>query len=133
MMNEKGVSLIELVLVVIAVAVLAILVASLPASITSIRNSGNTSLAKEIASKELDLLRKTQYDSLPNGNNSFSDSKLSGLLSGAASYEIADCPVSVCTSGELAKQVKVTVGWSESGKTKTVELTTLVSKGGLGQ
>lgn len=130
---EKGISLIELILVLVAIAVLAILVTSLPASIQSIRNSGNTSQAREIASKQLDYLRKQPYSNLINGINSFSDINLSKLPSPTAEYNIENCPAEVCTQGELAKQIKVTINWIEGGNVKKLELSTLVTEGGLGQ
>lgn len=132
-MKEKGISLIELILVVIAVAILAILVSSLPGAITSIRKSGNSSTAREIASKQLDTLRKQPYTNLSNGTNNFTDSSLLDLPSPTATYEIENCPPEICTHGEEAKMVKVKINWVESGDTKTIELTTLLSEGGLGQ
>lgn len=131
--NEHGISLIELILVVVAVGVLALLVSSLPSSIQSIRNSGNTSLAREIASKELDFLRKQPYSNLSNGTNNFTDNSLSKLTFPTAEYQIEDCPLEVCALGEEAKTVNVKVSWLESGITKSLELGTLVAKGGLGQ
>jgi type II secretory pathway pseudopilin PulG len=131
--NQRGISLIELILVVVAVGVLAVLIASLPASIQSIRNSGNTSLAKEIANKEIDLLRKQPYSGLSNGMNTFTDASLFKLPSPAAQYEVSDCPIEVCASGEVAKKIKVTVFWQEAGVVKKVELSTLMTERGLGQ
>lgn len=131
--NEQGISLIELVLVVVAAGVLALLVASLPASIQSIRNSGNTSLAREIASKELDYFRKQPYANLSNGINSFTDTSLSKLPSPTAQYTIADCPTEICALEEETKKVKVNISWKENNIVKTLELSTLVANGGLGQ
>jgi prepilin-type N-terminal cleavage/methylation domain-containing protein len=133
MKSEKGVSLIELILVIVAVAVLAVLIAALPQSISSIRYSNNESLARQIASKELDFLQKQPYGNLSNGVNDFSDSSLSKLPSGAGNFEIDDCPAEICTNGEDIKKIKVSVNWMESGKTKNVDLFTMVSEGGLGQ
>lgn len=130
---EKGISLVELILVVVALGVLALLVAALPSSIQSIRNSGNTSQAREVASKQLDYLRKQTYANLSNGMNSFTDEDLLKLPSPTATYDIEDCPLEICTSGEIAKIIKVNVTWIESGNEKKLELQTLVSEGGLAQ
>lgn len=130
---ERGISLIELILVIVAVIVLAFIVSSLPSSIQSIRNSGNTSLAREIASKQLDFFRKQPYSNLSNGTNSFTDASLSKLPFPAAEYEIDDCPTTICTAGEEAKQIKIKITWKESGITKNIELETLIADGGLGQ
>lgn len=133
MKKEQGISLIELVLVIAAVGVLALLISSLPSSIQSIRNSGNTSLAREIASKQLDSFRKQTYANLANGINSFTDVSLSKLPTPTAQYDIEDCPLEICASGEEAKTIKVTISWYETGKLKSVQLSTLVTEGGLGQ
>lgn len=132
-MKNKGVSLIELILVVIAVAILALLISSLPGAIASIRKSGNTSTAREIVSKQIDTLRKQPYANLSNGTNNFTDTALLNLPFSTATYEIEDCPLEICSLGEEAKTVKVKVNWIESGDTKTVELSTLLIEGGLGQ
>lgn len=133
MKSEKGVSLVEIILVVIAVAILALLVSALPQSISSIRKSGNISLAREIASKQLELLRKQPYSNLPNGVNNFTDISLSKLPNPTASFEIDDCPENICTLEENAKIVKISVNWMESGRTQNAELVTIISEGGLGQ
>jgi type II secretory pathway pseudopilin PulG len=133
MKQERGISLIELILVVVAVGILALLVSSLPSSIQSIRHSGNTSLAREIASKQLDYFKKQPYANLSNGTSTFSDTGLSKLPSPTAEYEIDDCPVDICTSGEEAKKIKVIITWQEQGDTKNIELSTLIAEGGLGQ
>ncbi len=125
--------MIELLLVVVAVAILALIITSLPWAIQSIRKSGNVSIAREIASKELDTFRKQPYANLSNGTNSFADPSLLNLPSPTATYEIEDCPLEICSLSETAKTVKVKVSWMESGNTRTVELSTIVSEGGLGK
>jgi len=65
--------------------------------------------------------------------SNFTDSGLLNLPSPTATYEIADCPLEVCALGEEAKAVKVKIDWVESGNTKTVELSTILAEGGLGQ
>lgn len=131
--DEQGISLIELILVVVVIGVLALLIMSLPSSIQSIRNSGNISLAREIASKQLDSLRKDSYLDLSNGVNNFNDVSLSKLPSPTAEYDIKDCPLEICSLGETAKEVKINISWIESGVTKNLELETIITEGGLGQ
>lgn len=130
---ELGVSLIELVLVLATVAFLALLVNSLPSAISSVNRSRHASLARDIASKEVDYLRKKTYGNLSNGTGSFSDSSLSSLPSPSAVYDVEDCPLDLCPNQEKAKKVDVKVSWRESGDNKSVELTTLVGEGGIGQ
>lgn len=132
-MNEKGASFVELILVVAAVGFLALLINSIPSAISSISRSRHTSIAREIASKEMDYLRKQTYANLPNGENSFSDTALTSLPLSSASYVIESCSSEICQNEENAKQVKVKVSWSESGDNKSVELATIVGEGGIGQ
>ncbi|MCL4367048.1 hypothetical protein M1563_02675 [Patescibacteria group bacterium] len=130
---EQGVSVIELVLVTVIIAALALLVANLPSSVSSINRSRHSSIAKDIATRELEYLRKLSYDSLSNGTNNFTDPDLTSLPKSTASYTVNDCQEPACINGEKAKIVTVSVAWNESGDDKTVDLSTIVSQGGLAQ
>ena len=132
MKKEKGVSLVELVLVVAAVGFLALLVSNLPSSISSINKSRHASLARDIAGKQMDYLRRQTYANLSEGTESFFDSSLNNLPGALATYEIEECPLEVCLDQESAKEVKVKVIWNESGDSKSVELVTIVGEGGIG-
>lgn len=134
--NDQGISLVEVVLVCAAVIFLGLLIVGLASPIASINKSRHTSLAKEIASSQIENLRKQTYEVLKGMESEemvFSDSRLSALPSSAASYKVEDCPLEICPSEEKIKKVMVKVSWSESGETKKVELTTLVGEGGIGQ
>lgn len=131
--NQNGVSLVELVLVVAAVVFLALLVNNLPSSISSINKSRHASLARDIAGKQMDYLRRQTYANLSLGVEAFYDSGLNNLPGTLATYEVEDCPLEVCFDQEEAKEVKVKVSWNESGDSKSVELVTIVGEGGLGQ
>lgn len=131
--NKKGVSLVELILVVAAVFFLALLVANLPSSIGLIGHSRSESLAKDVAGKKMDELRRLGYASLANGQNSFTDPALNNLAQGSGVYEVSDCPVEVCTGSEEMKKVVIMVRWQEKGQTQSTALTTLISEGGIGQ
>lgn len=133
MRKDSGVSLVELVLVVAAVGFLALLVNNLPSSISSINKSRHASLARDVASKQIDYLRRQTYENLSLGTVAFSDSGLGNLPESSAVYEVEDCPVEVCTDLEDAKEVKVKVSWNESGDSKFVELVTIIGEGGVGQ
>ncbi len=132
-MKEKGISLIEIVLVAAAVIALTLLLGALPSSMSSINKSRQISLAKEIASKELEYLRNQDYGNLVEGNNTFADDNLNKLPSAQGVYEIDACSPTICTLNEDVKEIKVKVSWVDTGENKNVELSTLVSKGGLGQ
>jgi Tfp pilus assembly protein PilE len=128
--SEKGISLVEVILAVSVVALASLLIASIPSFINSVQKSQHRSLAKNIAQKELDYLRNQGFATLANGTSNFADPDLGQLHSGTATYTISDCPGTVCTNGEVAKQVDISIHWSEGTETVTVLITTLVSQGG---
>lgn len=132
-MNQKGFSLVEILLVIMVVGLIVALISNLPNSISLIGSSKRYSIAKDIATKELENLRLNGYDNLgSNGTSSFNDSRLTSLTSSTATLTIADCPGTVCKNGETdVKQVTVTLTWKEKNQTRSINLATLISKGGL--
>ena len=130
---EKGFSFVEILLVIMVLGLIVTLIANLPNSITLIGSSKRYSLAKDIATKELENIRLKGYDNLGSiGTSTFSDSRLSSLASGSATLTIADCPVSICKNDETdIKQVTVTLTWREKNQTRTINLATLIAEGGL--
>ena len=132
--HEKGFSLVELVLVSAVVIFLATLILNLPSAISSINKSRHRSIAKDITARQIDYLRKQLYAvGMANGTSAFADPSLISLPFSSAQYSIEDCPAQTCGSGNEAKMVKVTVSWNESGDAKSVELTTIMAEGGIGQ
>ncbi len=129
--NEKGFSLVEILLVTVVAGFIVLLIANLPTSLGSIGNSKKESLAKDIASQVIEDLRNKTYDNLANGTNSIADSRLSSMPGGNGSVVVEDCPVSVCTHSEAVKKVTVQIGWVESGKNRSVSVSTFIAKGGL--
>lgn len=133
--NSKGLSLVELVLVIVFVGFLAILIASIPNSIGLIGKSTHVSQAREAASKKVEELRQTQYTNLTltGGPVGYFDPSANLLPYGSAEYSVDDCssPDPLCSNGELVKKVTVTIKWKEEDRDQKVELTTLVSEGGL--
>lgn len=127
--------MIELVLVVAAIGFLALLIGNLPSSISSINHSRHLSLARDIASKEVDFLRKETYSGLTATTDPvpFTDPALGELSQPTAVYEVTDCSSEVCTNDEKIKNIKVKISWNEQGDKKTVELATLIAEGGLDQ
>lgn len=136
-LNQNGVSIVELLLVVTAIGFLVFLLGNLPNSIRLIGQAKHHSLAREIASKAIEDKRAITYANLTNtsapGDDITSTDVRFGLLpSGSGLVLVKDCdPLLICTGGEDAKQVSVTVTWKEGDKVMTTKLDTLISKGGL--
>lgn len=130
--TQEGFSLVEIVLVVLAIGFLGLMIANLPSSISLITQSRHSSTARDIASKEVEFLRNQTYAGIKDqsGQFNFSDPDLGSLPNSWASYDIENC--SSCTTGENVKQVTVTVSWKELGKAKQIQLTTLIGENGVG-
>lgn len=139
--NQQGMSLVEILLVIVAMAFAALLIANLPLSISSIAKNKHQSQAREIAEREIEKLRQDIFsedlpDNLPGESTPFTDTALAGLPGASAAYRIEPCPVEVCAisdDNKKPKKVNVTVSWQEAGETKTVELVTIIDKKGLNQ
>lgn len=129
--SQRGVTFIEVLLVMLVLSFLILVINDIPSSIQSINKSRHQSMARDIANKEVETLRKTGYDNLTNGLVNFSDPNLSQLPYATATVDIENCPISVCTLSEKVKIVTVTVSWNESGPIKNVSMTTLIGEGGL--
>lgn len=132
-MKEKGISLIEIILVAAAVIALTLLLGTLPPAMSSINRSRHISMAREIVAREIEYLKKQPYTDLLEGVNLFTDPNLNSLTNGSAGYEIKSCSDLVCTHGEDIKEIKVSVSWSEAGEPNKMELVTLVYAKGVGQ
>ncbi len=130
---QRGISLVELLIVTTTIGFLAILIAAIPNAITSVTKSQHRSLARNIASKQINYLRQQGFANLANGSSSFTDLDLEKLPQSSALQEISNCPVEVCTNNESVKSVQVTVAWVDSGATQSATLSTLVGLGGIGQ
>lgn len=132
---QSGASLIELSLVVLVILALALIVANLPSWTASINGSRNYSIAREVSSRQINYLRKNLYaKNLPDGTTVFSDENLAKLPSSSASYSIEECPGGICLDeDEQVKKITVQVNWKEGASDKSLELTTLVGAGGVGQ
>jgi len=131
MINEKGVFLIEILIVISIVGFLVILIASLPNSINLIGKSKHLSIAREIAVKEIEDKRAVPYINLVKGEVTIQDPRINLLPSGKGISLIEDCAIPVCTNQENAKLVTVSLSWQESGKDQQIVLKTLIAEGGL--
>jgi Tfp pilus assembly protein PilV len=131
--SQMGISLIEIVIVIFIIGVAGLLLGNLPSSISSTQRSQHESLAKDIANKQIETLRRSGYSNLANGTNTFVDADLSKLPAYTANTVITTCGAPICTNSEDAKIITVTITWNEIGDTKQVQLSTIVSNGGIGQ
>ena len=131
--RQKGVSLVELLLVVVAIGFLGLLIANIPSSVTLIAKSKHQSLAREIASKQIEDKRAIQYINLIDGEEEITDIRLASLPGASGQAIISNCSSTICGNGEATKKVEAIISWKESGKDQSIKLETLISEGGLNQ
>ncbi len=130
--RQRGISLVELLVVVVIIGFSVLLIANIPNSINLIGEAKDESLAREIAVKQIEDERNIQYINLANGTQSVSDARLRLLAGGSGTILIEDCSSSVCTNGESVKQVTVTINWKKI-KAHSVVIKTLIGQGGVSQ
>lgn len=133
MKREKGISLVESLLVIVIITAVVTLLTNLPNAISLISKSNNLSLAREIASKQLEDERGISYANLANGSSAVSDPRIASLPQGSGIVLIEDCEASICTYSEHIKKVTVTILWKENGKDQEISLKTFIGEGGLNQ
>ena len=132
-MREKGVSLIESLLVVVIISVIVLLMANLPNAMGLIQKSRHLSLAREIAAKALEDKRSISYANLVNDTTLVSDPRVTMLPKGAGEVLVEDCAQQICTNSENIKHLQVSVSWKENTKDQKVTLDTFIGEGGLNQ
>lgn len=130
---EKGVSLIESLLVVVVIGSIVFLIANIPNALMLIGKSKHISIAREIAVKQIEDKRNINYANLVNDNSPISDSRLSLLPSGAGAVVVEDCPPVICANGENIKQITVTVSWVDNNKPQDLTVNTMIGEGGINQ
>jgi prepilin-type N-terminal cleavage/methylation domain-containing protein len=118
-MHPRGFTLIEVVITIFLVGLLAVLTANIlkVTPLSSHAKEEHTALA--IASNKIEELRAGGYAAVP-VSGSFSDPDLANLPNGGGA-------LTVSAYNAKTKQVTVTVTWSESGTSRNVALTTLVT------
>lgn len=132
----KGFSLVEILLVIAGIGFLVILMAALPNSVNLITHSRYQSLAREIATKQIETVREQSYANLALGTQNITnltDPRIKLLPGGNGVKEVEDCDPGICKQAELVKKVTVSVNWTQEGSSKQVKLVTFVSDGGLNQ
>lgn len=131
MTKEKGFSLIEALLVIVVIGSVVFLLANLPNALGLITKSRHMSLAREIAAKQLEDKRATNYADLVSDTAPLSDTRVSLLPNGTGTVTVADCDI--CTNSEHLKKITVTVTWKDNAKTQTINLATFIGEGGINQ
>lgn len=133
MSSQKGVSLIESLLIIVFAGIIVLLLANIPNALGLINKSSHLSLAKEIATKQVEDKRGISYANLSNDNSPIVDSRINLLPSGSGNVVVEDCNASICTNGEHIKQLVVTISWKENNKNQTFTLKTFIGEGGINQ
>lgn len=131
--SVRGSSLIESLMIIVMVGVIVIVMANLPNALNLINKSQALSLAKEIASKQIEDKRAISYSNLANGSVSISDPRLNTLFGASGTILIENCDISVCQNDEHIKKITVTINWEENSKTQSMKIHTLIGEGGLNQ
>lgn len=131
--NEKGVSLIESLLVVVVIGSIVFLMANIPNALTLINKSKHVSLAREIAVKQIEDKRTINYTNLVNNSSPIADNRLSLLPQGFGTVEVTDCDPTVCTNDEHIKQISVTINWQDNNKLQAISIQTMIGEGGINQ
>lgn len=133
MKNQRGVSLIESLLVVVVIGSVVFLLASLPNAMMLVGKSKNMSLAREIAVKQMEDKRTLSYINLVNDSSPVTDPRLNLLPQGSGTTTVSDCNPAVCTNNESLKEVEVTITWLDNNKPQEVKLKTMIGEGGINQ
>ncbi len=137
MSNQRGVSLIEALLVMFVLFGIVLLMQNFPNAINLINKSKHLSIAREIATKQIEDKRATNYLNLVAPSTTIItqsvDLRISLLPSGSGKVEINVCDPLICTTAEEIKHIRVTINWKENDKNQTISLDTLIGSGGLNQ
>lgn len=130
---QQGYSLIELLLVIIVIGTSVFLLANLPNALNLITKSNHMSLAREIASKQIEDKRSINYANLVNDTSNISDLRLPLLPSSFGTVTVEDCDATICTNSEHIKKIIVTINWKDNNKDQKVTLNTFIGEGGINQ
>ncbi len=131
MLNNRGVSLIESLLVVVIVGIMVLLMVNLPNAMALITHAKYLSLAREIAAKQIEDERTVGFVNLASGASPVNDSRMSLLPFGSGTLTVEDCDEQICTNLEAIKQVSVTISWKENNKPQSVKVKTMIGEGGI--
>ena len=129
--KQLGFSLVELILVILVAGMIIMVLSNLTPTFNLLNTSSRENISRQIVSKKIEDMRALGYDNLANGDESFSDPRLTQLPQGNAEINIGDCPAQLCQNGEETKQINITVNWYENDQDQSFSVSTLISKGGI--
>lgn len=122
---KRGFTLIETVIsLFLIIAIVIILLSTGSIQLTS-HNSSLQDIAAKIAQKQIETLRKTNFNQLP-ASGPFTDPDLTKLPQSSAQRTIGNYQ-----SDPDIKQVTVQVNWTVGGAPREIKLETLIYKNGL--
>ncbi len=122
---RRGFTLLEIVLALFLVLAIIVMLLSASGTLVSSRSSNLRGIAAKIESREIETLRKMNFDSLP-ATGSFTDADLSKLPQGTATQTLS----SYQSSPDI-KLVEVQVNWIENSAAKLLSEDTLIYRNGL--
>lgn len=125
MKNNRGFTLIELVITIGLMVVALFSYFVVLQTVASTRFLKHQTLSYQVALKKVEELKSLPFSSLPS-TGPFTDSALSVL-----SQPQANLTISNYGGSAQLKEITVTISWQEMNKTKTVELKTLLTEGGV--
>jgi len=117
--KSAGFTLVEILISLFLILTLLSILFTVSGSYVSSRKSGLEVIAAKIASKQVEVLRKTAFASLPS-SGSFSDPDLSKLPQSSATQTIADYQ-----SDSTIKQITIQINWVFNGANKQFTMDTL--------
>lgn len=120
-----GFSLLEIVLSLFLILAIILMLLSASGTFASSRSSNLRGVAAKISSRQIETLRKMDFDSLPS-SGSFADADLSKLPQSQATQTLA-----TYQSSPDMKLLTITVNWTESTAAKSLSQNTLIYRNGL--
>jgi Tfp pilus assembly protein PilV len=122
---KPGFTLLEIVITLLLIMAIVTLLFAFSGTLSSSRGSNLQSIATKVASKQVESLRKTSFDSLP-PSGGFSDPDLARLPQATATRTISDYQ-----SSTDIKQILIQVDWVVNGANKNVKIETFIYRYGL--
>jgi prepilin-type N-terminal cleavage/methylation domain-containing protein len=122
--KQSGMTLIEVVMSLAIIGGLLVLYSAAFNVSVYTKRMKHENIAYHVASKKMEELRSTPYDSLP-ASNTFTDTQLNQLPSSSANFTIGN--YSTYTG---MKEITVTVNWND-GRARNIVVRTLSGSGGI--